>query len=114
MSKLRITNSSGVTGVHWDLTRFIWKTKTSYLGKSIYLGSFKDFSDAKAVRKGAEKALLTFKILKPLSIQVIGVSTLEIILSAIIPETTQEHQIKLVSIRIHTSEPGAKDCGCAL
>ena len=40
--KKKITNTSGVKGVHWDRKAEKWKAQIKILGKQLYLGSFHD------------------------------------------------------------------------
>lgn len=49
------TNTSGVTGVHWENRRSKWVAQIKHDGRVWFLGYFKDFDEAVAVRKAAEE-----------------------------------------------------------
>lgn len=48
------SNTSGVTGVHWDKPRKKWKATIQSYGVKCYLGLFIEFNDAVTARKAAE------------------------------------------------------------
>jgi len=52
---LRIDNSSGTTGVSWSKYFKKWHTRITIENRHIFLGYFKDKSEAIQVRKEAEK-----------------------------------------------------------
>ena len=52
--KMRITNTSGVTGVYWRNDCKKWEVKIGVNGKNISFGCFKDKENAVCVRKKAE------------------------------------------------------------
>ena len=52
--KLRKTNKSGVSGVHWDKQTRKWTAQINAGGKTIRLGYYVDFLDAVSARKAAE------------------------------------------------------------
>jgi len=54
---LRVTNTSGVMGVHQDRRRGGWKAEICFKGKNIYLGNFPSLDCAAAARHGAQRAL---------------------------------------------------------
>lgn len=54
-SKLSKNNTSGVSGVVWHKTQSSWQARIKVNYKTIFLGYFKKFDDAVAVRKDAEK-----------------------------------------------------------
>ena len=47
-------NVSGLSGVHWDAGVQHWQARIHVEGKSVYLGSTKDFFGACCLRKSAE------------------------------------------------------------
>ena len=51
---LRVSNSSGVTGVNWSKGHNAWEARIWYQKRSIHLGIFKDFYEAVKARKKAE------------------------------------------------------------
>lgn len=53
--KLRTDNSSGVTGVNWDMKSNQWVVRISVNKKRIYLGRYNNFDDAVEARKQAEE-----------------------------------------------------------
>ena len=55
--KFRCTNTSGTMGVLWDKTRQRWRAQIVSHGKCYNLGRFKNYEDAVAARKKAEKEL---------------------------------------------------------
>lgn len=55
--KLRSTNTSGVTGVHWCEDRKLWEAEIGFRGKRYHLGRYADFDEAVKVRKAAEDKL---------------------------------------------------------
>jgi hypothetical protein len=59
-SGLHSTNTSGIRGVSWNKDSNTWRVQTSYLGKKIYLGSFKELEEAKKCFEDfAEKFFMT-------------------------------------------------------
>lgn len=52
---IRVTNTSGVTGVYWDKSRNMWSAEIMFKHKKYHLGRFAKKSDAIAARKNAEK-----------------------------------------------------------
>lgn len=54
-AKLRINNTSGVTGVHWSTKRKKWFATITINQKRIQLGGFIKFDDAVKARKEAEE-----------------------------------------------------------
>ena len=55
-SRIRIDNTSGIKGVHWDKCSKKWKAQLSISGKRKHLGLFDDISvAAEAVRSAREK-----------------------------------------------------------
>lgn len=54
---MRPTNKSGVNGVHWFKQSRKWMAKIKHKGKTIYLGTFNDLSEAAKARAEAEVAL---------------------------------------------------------
>ena len=54
---MRKDNRSGVTGVHWDDALSVWIAQISSKEKRVCLGRFKNFDDAAAARKAAEREL---------------------------------------------------------
>lgn len=53
--KVSSSNTSGVTGVHWDKSRNKWLSQIQVNGKYIYLGRYDNFEDAVKARKEAEE-----------------------------------------------------------
>lgn len=53
--RLRKNNNSGINGVYWDKQAKRYKTFIFLKGKKIYLGSYKELSDAAKARKEAEE-----------------------------------------------------------
>lgn len=56
-SKVRSSNTSGVTGVTWNRANQVWVAYITINCKHIYLGSFEAFAGAVAARNAAVKAL---------------------------------------------------------
>lgn len=52
---IRISNTSGVTGVYWHKTTGMWLVLAFRYGKQISLGYFKDWFDAVCARKSWER-----------------------------------------------------------
>lgn len=52
--KQRSTNSSGITGVHWNYIHRKWQASIYVMGKKIFLGRFSDIEAAGKARKEAE------------------------------------------------------------
>jgi hypothetical protein len=50
-----VSNSSGCTGVYWDVTHRVWTAKIRVLGRLISLGSYRHKLDAVEARRKAEK-----------------------------------------------------------
>ncbi len=50
-------NIGGRSGVHWDSARSKWFSKIHINGKSLFLGRFKDKSDAIELREKVETAI---------------------------------------------------------
>jgi hypothetical protein len=48
-TKMRSSNTSGVTGVYWDASRGKWAAEVKKDRKKIFLGRFDDFEDARRV-----------------------------------------------------------------
>lgn len=53
-AKLHSSNKSGVKGVRWDDNKQRWKAYIGFQGRSISLGSYKDFDSAVKARKRGE------------------------------------------------------------
>lgn len=53
--RIRLNNSSGTSGVHFDKSRKKWAARIKVMYKEIHLGRFKNKSDAIKARKEAEK-----------------------------------------------------------
>lgn len=49
------SNTSGVTGIHWDKSRCKWKADITLHNKTKYLGRFDDKFEAICARKSAER-----------------------------------------------------------
>lgn len=56
-SKIRTTNTSGVTGVYYDKSRGKWSAEIMFKGKKYYLGRYEDKADAIKARKTAEREI---------------------------------------------------------
>lgn len=56
-SKMRSTNTSGVTGVWFDQSRGKWRAEIMFKRKKYYLGRYEKKADAIAARKEAEKVV---------------------------------------------------------
>lgn len=54
-TRLKKTNTSGVTGVNWHKASQKWRARITVGEKEIYLGIFDNFEDAVKVRKEAEE-----------------------------------------------------------
>lgn len=52
--KMYSTNTTGVTGVHWNKLREIWTSSITVDREALYLGSFDSLLDAACARKAAE------------------------------------------------------------
>lgn len=55
--KLRVTNSSGVTGVYWDKSRGKWCATITFKHKKYHLGRYAKLEDAASARKTAESMI---------------------------------------------------------
>ena len=53
----RRDNSSGATGVYWDVRGQYWYAQIKVAGKAIHLGQFDDMGDARQARRVAELEL---------------------------------------------------------
>ena len=51
---MRLTNTSGCTGVAWNKKHHFWVVQIGHKNKKIYLGCYKNKETAFAIRKGAE------------------------------------------------------------
>lgn len=56
-SKIRYTNTSGVTGVWYDKTRNKWCAEITFKGKKYNLGRYEEKIDAINIRKSAEEEI---------------------------------------------------------
>lgn len=54
-SRLQSNNTSGVTGVTWDVEKQKWAAQIGFDKKNIHLGRFDNFDEAVVARKDAEK-----------------------------------------------------------
>lgn len=54
---IRSTNTSGITGVHWDKNRNLWKAEITFKSKRYNLGRYADKDLAIKARKKAEEEL---------------------------------------------------------
>ena len=53
-ARMRVDNTSGVSGVRWSSRDKVWLSAVNVDGRRLNLGSFKDFDEAVRVRKAAE------------------------------------------------------------
>lgn len=54
---MRVTNTSGVTGVYWHTRDKSWSASINDNGKQVYLGKFNSKDEAILARKSAEKLI---------------------------------------------------------
>lgn len=54
-TRIRVTNTSGVTGVHWSNQNKKWNARITIRGVTHQLGFYPNFEDAVAARKAAER-----------------------------------------------------------
>ncbi len=51
---VRKDNTSGLSGVNWDIAHCLWIARIMIEGKRVYLGGFKSLFEAAAIRKSTE------------------------------------------------------------